>query len=101
MCVTFVRFSNACVGILVLGKSCKHHSFFVNFQFLSSNVTANEQARKVIVNGIRGESTLGCFIYNNKKTPCKVHITMYLETTYLDVIKINIFFHFQFHVMML
>ncbi len=36
VCVTFVRFSNACVGILMLGKNCKHHSLFVNFQFLSS-----------------------------------------------------------------
>jgi hypothetical protein len=53
VCVIFVRFSNACVGILVLGKDCIHHSFFANFQFLSSsNVMANEQARKVVVNGI-------------------------------------------------
>ncbi len=51
--VTFVRFSNACVSILVLGKNYKHRSFFVNFQFLSSNVMANEQAKKVVVNGIR------------------------------------------------
>jgi hypothetical protein len=52
VCVTFVKFSNACVGILVLGKNCKHRSFFANFQFLSSNVMANEQARKVVINGI-------------------------------------------------
>jgi hypothetical protein len=48
-----VRFSNACVGILVLGKDCKHRSFFANFQFLSSSkAMVNEQAIKVVVNGI-------------------------------------------------
>lgn len=53
VCVIFVRFLNACVGILVLGKDCKHRSFFANFQFLSSsNVMANEQVKKVVVNGI-------------------------------------------------
>ncbi len=53
VCVILVRFSNACVGILMLGKDCRHHSFCANFQILSfSNVMANEQARKVVVNGI-------------------------------------------------